>query len=160
MRCTKTKKDGSPCRANAVNGTDACLAHSDEQSKALVGFGGPDAGKLGGRPRRPREIELIQEVADEFKDELRRVLVDGLTASQPVVIGGNSKDAHVELVPDARQQLATFREILDRLHGRPRQMTEISGPDGAPVQVASTFDLSRLSVAEKRELLGLLEKAG
>lgn len=155
--CSGTNKKGEPCKAPVIVGTDRCIAHSSRELQETAGFGGAQPGA--GRPRRPREIELIEQVAEEYRDELRRVLVEGLTAEAPVVVGGNSKDAHVEMVPDHRQQLATFREIVDRLHGRPKQMTELSGPDGAPITVASTFDLSRLSVEEKRSLLELLEKA-
>lgn len=158
MRCSQAKADGTPCQAYALKGTDACLAHSDSETRASVGFVA-EAGVLGGRPRRPREVELYAEVAEEMREEMRQVLRDGLRAELAVVVGGNSSSAHIETFPDAKQRLATLTAIVDRLHGKPRQMTEISGPDGRPVQVASTFDLSRLTVGEKRELLELLEKA-
>lgn len=155
-KCSGTNKQGEPCDASPLRDRDTCIAHSDAQTRASVGFV-PEAGKLGGRPRRPREIELIQEVADEFKEQMRQVLIDGLQAERGIVVG-NGGTAYVEQMPDHPHRLSTYREIMDRLHGKPRQTTELSGPDGSPVQVASAFDLGKLTVSEKRDLLRLLDK--
>lgn len=81
---------------------------------------------LGGRPRRPREIELILEVAEEFREQLRAVFSDGLVADMPILVGDGEGAQHVESVPDHRHRLATSREINDRLHGRPRQTMDVN----------------------------------
>src|ERR1017187_5555786 len=94
-QCQGTTKKDKRCRAAPLRDSDYCLAHADEETRASTGFGGADAGALGGRPRRPREIELIQEVADEFKDELRAVYSDGLTAVRGIVVG-DGENARVE----------------------------------------------------------------
>lgn len=117
-RCCKgTNKAGAPCGSRPLRGKDFCFAH-DEESKASGRFGGPEHGKLGGRPRRPREIELIQQVAEEKKAQLRAVYVDGLEADRAVVVG-NGPSAHVEHVADHPHRLRTAESILDRLHGKP-----------------------------------------
>ena len=129
LGCTGLNRRGEPCGAPARKGTDRCSAHTadlpDSQRFGSVAQAN-EAGKLGGRPRRPREIELIQEVADEFKDELRAVYSDGITATRAVIVGMDGGEQRVEYVPDHQQRLATAREIQDRLHGRPRQTMDVN----------------------------------
>lgn len=119
--CTATTVRGKPCQAAPLKGTDRCGAHP--LSPASPRFGSPEqasqAGQLGGRPRRPREIELVQEVADEYRDEMRLVLIEGLQAQRGIVVG-DGESARVEFVADHSQRLRTFQEIQDRLHGKPR----------------------------------------
>lgn len=130
--CKAKTKAGKQCKARPLTDSDVCMSHSDAQTKKEMGF------EHAGRPRRPREIELIQEVAEEFKGKLRQVYTDGLSATRHVVVG-NGPEAHVEEVPDMPQRLKTAAEILDRLHGKPRQAVEmtaemkVEGVDTAPI---------------------------
>ena len=130
--CKATTRAGKPCKSPPQKEGDYCLAHASAEVRDSVGFIARN-GK-GGRPRRPREIELIQEVAEQFRAALREVYATGLTAERAVVVG-NGPSAHVEMVPDLPHRLAVAKEINDRLHGRPRQQTEITGGDGGPVEV-------------------------
>lgn len=122
MPCVSLTRAGKPCRARPLKGTDLCLSHSDRDTQVSIGFGGPQEGA--GRPRRPREIELIQEVADEYRQELRDVFSDGLIAERGVVVG-DGEHARVEYVTDNSHRLATAKEILDRLHGKPTQRVDV-----------------------------------
>jgi hypothetical protein len=40
--------------------------------------------------------------------------------------------------------LAALKEIGDRLDGKPTQQTEVSGPDGGPVETVTRFKLADL----------------
>jgi hypothetical protein len=40
--------------------------------------------------------------------------------------------------------LQAIKEIADRLDGKPKQQTELSGPDGGPVETVSRFKLADL----------------
>ena len=126
-RCTATTKQGKPCKSPPQRGKNVCLSH-DVETREAVRFSGAQPGA--GRPRRPREVELYQEVADEMREEMRAVLKEGLLAEQAVVVGGNSANAHIEMIPDNGHRLTTMREIMDRLHGKAAQTTTLdaSGP--------------------------------
>jgi hypothetical protein len=41
---------------------------------------------------------------------------------------------------DLAAQMAAAEKLQDRVYGRPTQATEISGPDGGPVEVVDTSD--------------------
>lgn len=129
-RCKATTIRDEPCKSPSVQANGFCVAHQPQEVKDSIGFGGAQPGS--GRPRRPREIELYQEVATEFQEEIRQALRDGLTAKRSVVVG-NGPDAHTEEVEDIPTRLKTVDMIADRLHGKPRQATEISGPEGHPL---------------------------
>jgi hypothetical protein len=45
---------------------------------------GPEYGRLGGRPRKPRASEIVAEEAREHADEIVQALKDALAAGQPV----------------------------------------------------------------------------
>lgn len=40
---------------------------------------------------------------------------------------------------------AAWKEIGDRFDGKPKQMTEISGPDGGPIETKNKLDIGFLS---------------
>lgn len=139
--CHGTNATGQPCKAWPLRDHNYCRAH-DPQLPATRRFGSAEqasaAGKLGGRPRRPREIDLIQEVAEERKAELRAVFTDGLVANRSVVVG-DGKYAHLESMPDHAHRLKVAAEMLDRLHGKPRAAGD-SVDQSVTVQVALVTD--------------------
>jgi hypothetical protein len=164
------------CRAHAVKGTDFCLAHSGRESQELVGFGGSQPGA--GRPKLATPIQVAQRLVEDnvtvllapsFRTLGFEIVNEGNGPELRRLEGGGAKlfgtqqstgEIRVSEHDDLGAMQNAAEKLFDRVYGKPRQMTEISGPDGSPVQVASTFDLSRLTVGEKRELLELLEKAG
>lgn len=134
---SKGSREGEVCGKPLWGDTEKCWGHQPKEVKEAKGFGGAQEGS--GRPRRPREIELYQEVANEFQEEIRQALRDGLTAKRAVVVG-NGSDAHTEEVDDIPTRLKTVDMIADRLHGKPRQSTEISGPQGQPIAATVITD--------------------
>jgi hypothetical protein len=132
-RCADTNaKTGNPCRAWPLRGTDRCLAHTDQVSRGSTRFGGPQPG--GGRPRKPRVVDVLREQVEDRAEEVLAPLWDGLTAERAIVVG-SGESAELQAAPDMPTRLAAARELLDRAYGRPMQATEVSGPDGGPVQI-------------------------
>jgi LmbE family N-acetylglucosaminyl deacetylase len=98
------------------------LAHAPADVRASRGFT-PEAGRLGGRPRNPRVVEVIKERIESDLEIVLSPLREALTATTPT--------GH----PDHPVRLRAAAELLDRAYGRPRQATEISGADGSPLVV-------------------------
>ena len=173
-KCNGIKDDGSACGAAPLKDNDYCLAHSDQETRELIGFGGAQPGA--GRPAKPKPSEIARELVEEHIESTIRPHFNAL--GYEVVIDengahleeksdggaklyGESKDGYINVSEhdDLGAMIQASEKLLDRVYGRPKQVSEVSGPDGAPVQVASTFDLSKLSVEEKRKLLELVEKS-
>lgn len=154
-RCHAITKAGKACKAYPVEGTDHCLAHSDAETRASVGFVA-EAGILGGRPPAPRAVDLVRERVEAEIEEWYQVLLDARGAMKAVVVG-HGDDAEIEHVPDHPVRLAAFREVMDRAYGKPKQATEVSGPGGGPIAVGAV-DLSRLSDQELRTVVELTER--
>jgi hypothetical protein len=71
-------------------------------------------------------------------------LYEARKATRHVVVG-NGPTAHVEEVPDIPTRLAAAKEVMDRTHGKSKQVNEITGADGGPLTVtfaelADAFD--------------------
>lgn len=154
--CQATTRTGDPCKAHPLADGDFCLAHSDPDTRASVGFTA-DAGHLGGRPRNPRAVDVLREKIEQDIDSWLQVLVDAREAESGIVVG-NGASASLETLPDHSTRIKAFLAAFDRAYGRPRQALEHTGEDGGPIQVTA-FDLSRLEPEEKRALLALVEKA-
>lgn len=80
-------------------------------------------GQMGGRPRKPRAVDVLKEWMEANIDETLAPLKEGLKATKSVVVG-NGKEAHVETVPDIPTRMAAARELLDRGYGRPKQTVD------------------------------------
>lgn len=155
--CSGTTKAGKPCKAAPLKDSDVCLAHSDPDTRASTGFV-PEAGHLGGRPRNPRAHELLREKLEAEIDAWLDVLVDARTAERLVFIGSGD-DVESERVPDHVIRMKAFAEIWDRVYGKPKQATEISGPGGDAVRVeGGAPDLELLTPDELRAYLELVKK--
>lgn len=149
-RCAGKAKTGKRCRAVALKGRKHCRAHDPELEPAER-FGTPEQAALAGaadKPRTPRPRELmLQRVLDE---------VDAVLA--PYFEGLRATDADGR--PEFRTRLRAAEALFDRLYGRPKTSTEISGPDGAPLRVEDPrLDLSKLSEQQLDELEGLVRDA-
>lgn len=152
-RCSGTSKaTGQPCRANPLKGTDRCLAHSDEETRRSVEFvgGGPGSG----RPRLPRPSEVARELIERNVLALQRPY--WRTLGYDVVIGADGPElvqledggaklhasfegrVSVSRHDDLAAMMAAAERLQDRVYGKPTQATEISGPDGGPVEVVDT----------------------
>jgi hypothetical protein len=110
------------------------MAHQPKEVIESRGFGGAQPGS--GRPRRPRAVDVLREQVEERLEEVLAPLWDGLEAEKAVVVsGGQHEPGFVEYVTDMPTRLRAAADILDRVYGRPKQTTEIAGPDGGPVRV-------------------------
>jgi hypothetical protein len=119
-RCGAQTKRGTPCSRPRIRGHETCLAHAPADVRRSRGFT-PEAGRLGGRPRNPRVVEVIKDRIEAQVDTVLAPLVEALSATTPT--------GH----PDHPVRLRAAAELLDRAYGRPRQATEVSGPEGAPL---------------------------
>jgi hypothetical protein len=152
--CRGTTKAGKGCKAHPLHGTDFCMAHADEETRASVGFGGPENGAKGGKAKRvPRLTEILRERVEAEADTLLGNLLELALRGERAVVVGNGPTAHVEIVDDPELRLKATREVYDRLEGRPRQVAEITGSDGGPVELAVPTDAESRSVAAARLLL-------
>jgi hypothetical protein len=161
-RCTGKTKAGTRCKARPLKGTERCAAHP--LSPAFTRFGSPEqasaAGKLGGRPRLPRPHERLREIVEAELEDWLAPYREALEAQRAIVVG-TGDDAELELVPDHRVRMRATREVLDRVYGRPRIVSEleVSGPGGDPIRLEAMPDLSKLTLDERRLLVELLDKA-
>lgn len=136
-RCTAKTKAGKRCRNQPLAGTDLCIAHQPRKVKDSLGFGGPQPGS--GRPRHPRVIEVLRDRVDADVDAIVDVYVDALGAERSLVVG-SGEFASIETAPDHQVRLKAADALLDRAHGRPVQVTQITGAEGPPVRVSADVD--------------------
>jgi hypothetical protein len=140
-RCKGKNQAGDPCGAYPLRpGTliedvsvtgDWCIIHDPDLPEGAKP-GGPQPGA--GRPRNPRGIDILRERFEAEADRVLNPLFDALEADIATVVG-RGEEAMVDYQPDHRTRLLAIKEILDRVYGRPKQATEITGPQGGPVQV-------------------------
>lgn len=155
--CKGTTRAGKPCKAPPLHGGDFCMAHADAKTRESAGFIARN-GKQG-RPRKPTVIEAIREKVEAQADEVVAKLWHMANNAERAVVVGTGPQARVEIVPDHDLRLKALRELLDRSHGKPKQATEISGPDGGPIPtepVVPTDDDWHREALEAAGELGLL----
>lgn len=128
--CSGTTRSGDACKGNPLKGRDVCMAHADDETKASVSFGGAQAG--GGRPKAPRAVDVLRERIERDIDKWLTPIEDALSAERTYILG-TGEDAEAVSVPDHTTRMAAAREGLDRAYGKPKQATELSGPDGGPI---------------------------
>lgn len=135
--CNANAKSGKPCKATPLKGKNFCAAH-DPETPASARFGSraqaTEAGKLGGRPKAPRVVDVLKERMEAEIDTWLGALKDALHAEMPFSVGWG-EDAEMEMVPDHRTRLAAFKEACDRAYGKAKQQTEITGADGGPIEM-------------------------
>jgi hypothetical protein len=123
--CKARTKAGKRCRAHPLHGSDFCLAHSDEATRAKVSFAGAENGRKGGYAKRvPRLTEVLSQEVEARAEEIIAKLLSGLNAQRAVVVGTGPR-ARLEFAPDGDLVLKTVREIYDRFEGRPMQRSEV-----------------------------------
>ncbi len=142
-----------------MHGTDKCLAHSDAKTRESVGFVADNG--LQGRPKQPRVVDVMRE---RVEAEIDAILEPYFRALKGAMLYGTAQ-GRGEIVmsefPDLGARIKAAELLLDRVYGRPRQQTEVTGADGGPLTVlAGQPDWAKLSDDELRQLRGLLERAG
>lgn len=133
VRCSGTHVTGRPCRGWAIKGTGLCMGHQPKEIQMEYGFD-PANGK-GGR-RKPNALEIMRVRVEAEIDEILKPFFDGLTAEKALAVSGGYKEAgYVEYVDDPAIRMKAAEALLDRVYGKPKQTTELSGPDGGPVSI-------------------------
>lgn len=125
--CKGKTKAGKRCKSPPRDGENFCISHSPKSVQAKVGFGGAENGAKGGAAKRvPLLTEILRARVEERADEIIEKLLEGLDAERAVVVG-NGPGAYVEIVADRVEVLKTIREVFDRMEGRPKSSTEVTG---------------------------------
>lgn len=172
--CKGLTKKGTPCESPPLKHGELCISH-DKEAQGIVGFGGSQPGS--GRPRLPKPTDIARQLLEDnvrialqphFRALGYEIEQDGDGLHLIAAPNGGAKlygteqrtgQVRVSQHDDLGAQIAAAEKLLDRVYGKPKQSTEITGAEGGPVAVASAFDLSKLTVAEKRDLLELIEKS-
>lgn len=131
MGCTGTTRKGAPCRGNALKGRDVCIAHADDVTKESLRFGGAQAGA--GRPKTPRAVDVLRERIERDIEKWLKPIEDALTAERFV----GFDDGEAVYAEDHATRLRAAAEGFDRAYGKPKQISEVSGPDGAAIPVTA-----------------------
>lgn len=149
-RCGQTTKAGHPCPTVCPKVTlrgkkyqlKTCIPHAGQaiQKELNFGQGGPTPGC--GQKKRPNPHTILRERVEADVDRYLKPLEDALVAMKAVVVG-NGGSAHVQMVEDLGLRIKAVNDILDRVYGRPKQVTELTGTDGAPLEVLVPNDDER-----------------
>lgn len=123
--CHGTTRKGTSCKAAPLKDGDHCLAHADAKTRESVGF--VAANGKGGRPRKPRVVDLMREWVEEHPEAFG-VIQEALKAERAIVVG-NTKDAYVEYVPDWPTRIVAFKELMDRAYGKAQSTHHIVSTD-------------------------------
>jgi hypothetical protein len=125
-KCAGTNKAGKPCRAWPVKGEKFCMGHLDRKKKEELGFGGAQEGS--GRPKNPRVIDVLKVRLEERADEIIDVYLEAARATTHERVGRKLIE-----VPDHAMRLRAVEALHDRAYGKPKQVSEITGPEGGPI---------------------------
>lgn len=159
-RCTATTKAGTPCQAWPAFGATTCLAHSDREARESVGFYGAQPGA--GRPRLEKPLEVARRLVEENVEQLLRPHFAALGCRlerndagelavtpdpdlRPKVTASYQGEVFASHIEDLQAQLEAAERLLDRVYGKPKQATEITGANGGPVSFADLASLATQS---------------
>lgn len=131
-----------------MKGKDTCIGHLDKVEKEKLGFGGPQDGS--GRKRRPKPSEISRQLMEENQLAVERpywralgfdVVIGENGPELKAMEGGGAKvvakhqgETFVSNVDDLGAQMEAAERLKDRVYGKPIQATEISGPEGRPIE--------------------------
>lgn len=126
-------KAGKPCTAAPLKDGDYCLAHSDAETRRSMQFvgGGPGSG----RPRKPREVDVIRESIEARTGQIFAVLWDALGADRGLALNVKGGGMEIGYVPDFPTRIMAAKELLDRAYGRPMQPSEVITRDALAAAV-------------------------
>lgn len=157
-QCKGETKKGAPCGApplkpgTVIEGVTVsgkwCRQHDEDLPSSAKIDRTRTPEQMGGRPPLPKPTDVARRLVEEnvaavlrphFKALGLMLSDDGTVTSleRGAIITGESKDGTVvpSVIEDLAAQIAAAEKLLDRIYGRPKQQTEISGPEGGPVEV-------------------------
>ena len=170
--CAATTKKGTPCTRTALAGSTTCLAHAPQKVRESKGFGGAQPGA--GAPRKPKPSEIAQKLIEENVLALQRpywlalgfdvVIGDDGPELVTLDVGGaklygtrqSSGDIVVSRHDDLAAQIAAAEKLQDRVYGRPKQQTELTGPEGGAIHIVTPPDAE----AKSAKAAALLQRLG
>jgi len=123
-----------------------CFAHIPAAKRELWGLD-----KFGGHPkgieaqkkfRKPTFLDSLRETVENEVAEFMQPYREAMEAMKPVPVG-NGRFARVEMVPDHRARLQAVEAVADRAFGKPKQVQEITGAGGGPIQTEVPVDKQR-----------------
>jgi hypothetical protein len=129
--CKAKTKTGKPCKAAPLKNRDVCLAHADAETRNKAQFLPGGNGK-GGRPKQPRSIDVLRERLEARQDEIIDVYLEAARATTHEIVG-HGEDRELLEVPDHAMRLKAVEALHDRAYGKPKQVSEITGPEGGPI---------------------------
>lgn len=170
--CSEVMIDGRPCPngqylvERQVDGKTKiyrakwCFAHIPTEFRERWGVGEFGRGDDNpGRPRKPRPNDVLKELIENEMAEWLRPIRAALLATKPTVVG-NGRTARIHWSPDHRTRLQAVESALDRVYGKPKQSTDITGMLNLNADVVVPQDDERQKeVAEILAESGALELA-
>lgn len=135
-KCSGTTKAGKPCQAPPLKDRDVCLVHSDPETRKKAQFLPGGNGK-GGRPRKPKAVEVLRERLEGEAEALMTVFFD---AAKAIDRSGD---------PDHQIRLKAVEALLDRAYGKPGQSFEVTGAEGGPIVSTDVDDPEVRKLAAK-----------
>jgi hypothetical protein len=162
--CHGKTKRGTICDANALRkGTVIegvvvsgkwCRSHDEDiPASATFGARARENGRLGGRPRTPKPTEVMRQLVEENAEHilgpyfrtlgLRIVRAEDGSMHAEVdrdggaKLFGESKDGEIKMtsIDDLGAMIAAADKVLDRIFGKPKQSTELTGAEGGAVEI-------------------------
>lgn len=130
-KCQGTTKAGNACKSPPLKDHDFCLAHAPADVREKAGF--IAANGKGGRKPNPTPLGTLRDRVEGEIDKWLAPYEEGLQAVQAVVVG-NGPTATLEVVPDYKTRMRASDAVLDRIYGRPKQTTELTGEGGGPIE--------------------------
>lgn len=160
--CSETTNAGNPCPQKAavvfIRGKQyklkTCAMHAPAPIKRelnLFQYGHP--GKAG-RKKKKTALDLVRERIEGEAERYLQPLEDALIALKAVVVG-NGASAHIEYTEDLALRVDTAFKILDRVYGKPKQTTELSGVGGDAIEIIVPSDDER-----KQSVAAILASTG
>ena len=165
-RCKGTNKAGGPCKAPPLADTDTCISHSPREVQESAGFGGSQPGA--GHPRRPRPSEIAQQrveaAIDQVLDPYFRALgivgwedngtpILDTSAGAMEVGRSNTGSVFLTSIADLGARIAAAEKLQDRVYGKPKQATELTGRDGGAIAHTVAPDYADPKVREAADVL-------
>lgn len=159
--CPKYTNAGNPCSNKCQVATirgkhyklKTCIMHASPAIRKELGIiGGPQPGA--GRKKKVHPLDALRQRFEAEAERYFEPFEQALSAMKAVVVG-NGASAHIEMVEDVALRLAAVEKLMDRIYGRPKQISEITGADGGALEVAVPNDEER-----KQALAAILASTG
>jgi hypothetical protein len=160
-QCPKYTNAGNPCPTRCqvveIRGKfyklETCVMHAPEVIRKELGIiGGARPGS--GRKRKVHPLDILRQRFEAEAERYFEPFEQALSAMKAVVVG-NGASAHIEMVEDVALRLAAVEKLMDRIYGRPKQISEITGADGGALEVNVPNDEER-----KKQLAAVLASTG